>query len=201
MKKLNFTKTLLIILFITFQSKPQILNNVRYASEDTLYAAGWDVFSLYKSTDAGEKWFPMNFGQNTDLLSLEFISPLVVFTSISANIWMTSDGGTTWDFVTTGNPIAVLDISFFNSQLGLGVGPAGKLIKSTNAGQSWQLLTSGTEKHLLNITFIDQNTAISVGGEFSGEDGIIIRTTDGGTSWESQFPPTPKTLRGVSFAG
>jgi len=201
MKKLNFTKTLLIILFVTFQSIAQILNNVRYASEDTLYAAGWDTFSLYKSINAGESWFPMDFGQNTDLLSLEFISPLVGFTSISANIWMTTDGGTTWDFVYTGNPIAVLDISFFDSQLGLGVGPAGKLVKSTDAGQSWQLLTSGTDKHLLNITFIDQNVAIAVGGEFSGEDGIIIRTTDGGTSWESQFPPTPKTLRSVSFAG
>jgi photosystem II stability/assembly factor-like uncharacterized protein len=201
MKKFNFIKTLLIILIVTFQSKPQILFNVRYASEDTLFAAGWDVFSLYKSTNAGESWFPMNFGQNTDLLSLEFISPLVGYTSIGANIWMTSDGGTSWDFVTTGNPIAVLDISFFDSQLGLGDGPAGKIAKSTDAGQSWQLLTSGTDKHLLNITFIDQNTAITVGGEFTGDEGVILRTTNGGTSWEFQFPPTQKTLRSVSLAG
>jgi photosystem II stability/assembly factor-like uncharacterized protein len=201
MKKFNFLNTCLIIILFTCQSKPQFLSEVCYASNDTLFAAGWDVFSLYKSTNAGENWFPMIFGQNADLLALEFISPLSGFTAISANIWWTTDGGNLWDFVTTGNPYAVLDISFYNSQNALAVGVVGKIIRSTDIGQSWQLLSSGTNKPLLSISFVNQSTAIAVGGEFSGDDGIILRTSNSGTSWESQSSPTQKTFRSISFAG
>lgn len=200
MKKLTFLKTFLIIVLFTYQSKPQFLTKVCYASTDTIFAAGWDIFSLYKSTNAGESWFPMNFGQNNDLLALEFISPLRGFTAISANIWWTSDGGNSWDYVTTGNPFALLDISFYDSLNALAVGTGGKIIKSTDVGQSWQLLSSGTNKTLFSISFPIQSTAIAVGGEFSGDDGIILKTTDFGTSWEPISSPIQTTLRCVSFA-
>ncbi len=191
---------LILLIIIPSQNlKAQNLNEVCYASEDTVFAAGWAAYSLYKSTDAGETWFPLNYAQGVDILALEFISPLHGFIAISATILSTTDGGYQWESTSTGTPYAVLDISFYDQITAYAVGTVGKIVKSIDGGGNWSQLNSGTDLALRDISILNENTAIAVGGDLSGNTALILRTTDGGASWQPENSPVQKQLTTVSF--
>jgi len=69
-------------------------------------------------------------------------------------------------------------VSFVVDNLGLAVGNAGMILKTTDGGQTWTILESNTREDLLAVSFVNANVAY-----VSGTSRTIMKTTDGGISW------------------
>jgi len=69
-------------------------------------------------------------------------------------------------------------VSFVDDNLGMAVGNAGMILKTTDGGQTWTILESNTREDLLAVSFVNANVAY-----VSGTSRTIMKTTDGGNSW------------------
>ena len=115
-------------------------------------------------------------------LLLIFCSSLTVFGQ-----WFAADSGTTNNL----NGGYLLD-----SGVGVVVGDAGTILKTTDAGMTWSPLTSGTTNALYDVYLFDATQGVAV-----GEQGLILRTTDGGAGWQGVTSGVKDALRSVSFSG
>ncbi|MDD5747461.1 MAG: DUF5719 family protein [Actinomycetota bacterium] len=91
-------------------------------------------------------------------------------------VMKTVDGGASW------SSMALLDVSFADSNNGWAVGDGGVIIATNDGGTTWSLQASGTTKRLNSVFAISQDEAW-----VGGKDGTILHTVDGGTTWSSDF--------------
>jgi len=83
-----------------------------------------------------------------------------------------------------------------DSGVGVVVGDAGTIVKTTNAGMTWSPLPSGTTNALYDVYFFDGTQGVAV-----GEQGLIRRTTDGWSWLANRCSGVKDGLRSVSFSG
>ncbi len=96
----------------------------------------------------------------------------------AGKIYLTTNGGESWEPVTSGTTMFIYDIYYQSSELLFAVGQAGLILKSTNGGTSWTKLPAITNRSLLSMVFADQ-----LNGYIAGEYGNLLTTTDGGDTW------------------
>ncbi len=100
---------------------------------------------------------------------------------VTGSVMSTPTGRTLWG------------VSFTNELVGIAVGDAGTIIRTTDGGTSWTAQSSGTRNHLYGVSIIGAT------GTTVGQSGTILRTTNSGAKWTSQNSGTTKNLRGVFF--
>ena len=91
-----------------------------------------------------------------------------------------------WQWVDTGYPFIIYDVSFPSGQsdIGYAVGSSstyngdGIILKTTDAGQTWTQISVGTIPGLEGVCF----TSVDV-GYAAGWQNYFIKTTDGGATW------------------
>jgi len=180
--------------------------SVYFTDADTGYAAGgggvWgSTGRLFKTTNGGESWsiiFSIGFKCFKVSLSSPDTGFVVSWGEGFGDVWYqiskTSDAGLTWNTFSLGGMNEIVsDVCFTNFNTGYGVGPSGKIIKTTNGGSSWTSLSSGTSENLNSICFTDSVTGYVVGNN------IILKTIDGGINWTSQSMATSGELLSVYF--
>lgn len=91
----------------------------------------------------------------------------------------TSDGGRTWDSLTTSLARQLDSVFFLNRNLGWVSGYRGVILRTTDGGDSWTLLPSGSTYKLAQIQFVDENNGFVVQAAHTH----FMRTTDGGNTW------------------
>lgn len=91
----------------------------------------------------------------------------------------TTDGGSNWNAVTTGDSnVIYYDVSFApSSTTGWIVGQGGRILKSTDSGASFTGQTSPTSQDLRGVLALSDQEAWAVGV------GVVLQTTNGGTTW------------------
>ncbi|HEY3250991.1 MAG TPA: YCF48-related protein [Ignavibacteria bacterium] len=94
----------------------------------------------------------------------------------------TSDGGFTWQTLTTGITNVLYGNIYFDKSTMIAVGENGVIIKTTNAGLNWEIKQSTITTHLCDVGAIDSNTAVACGC-----DGILLLTSDKGDTWEQIY--------------
>lgn len=163
----------------------QGLEGISFTDLNTGYVCGWSHY-FAKTTDGGVTWTPQNPGSAADVWyydAVEFKDALhgVVGAAgnVTAKIYATSDGGTTWVEGTglTGVPYSicyVTDNTYFLATNG------GDIQKSTDGGLTWNTVASGFGL-LLGINFYNPMIGIA-----TGEEGAIFKTYDGGVTWIPQ---------------
>jgi photosystem II stability/assembly factor-like uncharacterized protein len=87
----------------------------------------------------------------------------------------TTDGGGTWNALTTGISSTINTIAFPSALVGYLGSVSGVIRKTTNGGTSWAALTTGVAVSIASIYFIDDSNGYAVGAS-----GTILKTTDGG---------------------
>lgn len=184
--------------------------------------AGSNTMGMYKSTDGGDGWFPINTGlanQTIQAACICSILPNVIYCGTGpagsgpAGVYKTTNAGATWSFMpTTGisensisiqamavsplNPniiyIAVWDANIGNAVNGL--------YKSTNGGTNWFSITSGIGviKNFLCLAINPLNPNIvyagtSTSSAYPTEQARIFRTNNGGTNWFNASNGLPPT--------
>lgn len=114
-------------------------------SDDTIYV-GTNGYGVYKTTDAGKTWLPMNRGLSTPFLKgpgalrVHPRLPGVLFAStLAGGIYKSTNGALSWQRVTTGDRFTfgmAIDSSV-PSRIVAG-GPENSLLFSKDEGKSWQ---------------------------------------------------------------
>ncbi|MDQ3194110.1 MAG: YCF48-related protein, partial [Bacteroidota bacterium] len=93
----------------------------------------------------------------------------------------TSNGGVSWNRLSSGINDTLFSIHFTDENSGYACGRNGKIIKTTDAGKSWLLQTSGTLNILKNIYFFNPDKGFICG------HGSILKTTNGGNNWTANI--------------
>lgn len=148
--------------------------------------------------------FVFSAGAYTNQIPASFgVTWASVFTTSSSTAWIvgsggtingTTDGGTTWNALTSGTTNDLNDIHFVNTNLGFAVGNSGTILKTVNGGSTWTTLTSNTTNHLYAVDFVSSTVGYAVGA-----NGTILKTTDAGANWTVMTSNTTNTLRDVDF--
>jgi photosystem II stability/assembly factor-like uncharacterized protein len=189
------------------------------ASNSTVYAAGY--YDAYKSTDGGQTWKELDLTFNpvsgrspsaVDDIAVDPTNPNVIYASYgsfwsgdssSYGVHKSTDGGTSWTWLTNGLPPATqikrasLAIAASNNQAlyaaingnkpGSSTEDTNRVYKSTNGGASWTLLPSvsstadfgGNQGWYNNVIAVDPAHPDTV--YLGGID--FWRSSNGGQTW------------------
>jgi photosystem II stability/assembly factor-like uncharacterized protein len=162
-----------------------------------------DLAWLYVSHDGGSTWYQQSLSLSPGVPSaqLSLISPTffsatdgilpVIFSDglsgkgIATDIYVTHDGGTTWESTT---PLAAIfdTINFVDMQHGWATD--GTVLYSTgDGGQHWAKLSPGANfKQITSLSFASSTTGWAISRQ-STTSSFLLKTTDGGKTW-TQVP-------------
>lgn len=187
---------------------------VQFADVNTgwvsIYNMIYGNFQLYKTTDGGATWNPLNTNAGGFYQFVDASNGWMVGSSENLgqgtlnSIFHTTDGGSTWTAQATdiGNAKAL----YFSDLLhGWVVGKDGLVLKTTDGGINWNTvgntgLTTGSDSKA--VFFLDANTGwISVGYENTEGVGtrFILATKNGGLTWATQQTPVTNDIFSIFF--
>ena len=105
------------------------------------------------------------------------------------HMYKTTDGGNTWNVLSSGVYQGINDIWFVSENIGTAVGESGLILRTENGGTTWTIQDSGTYQEMYGVVFLDENNGFAV-----GKTGTILHTTNGG--WSNRPPTTPDAPSG-----
>ena len=147
---------------------------------------------IYKTTDGGDYWYPVNEGltnlditdlkmstNNPDILYAATLEGIFMTTNVEVNVWRNISGNLPAISV---HAIALDSTELNTIYVGTGVG----VFKSNNRGESWQNVTGDNFKNrfinLQALTVFGKNDKIVFAGTYKG----LYKSIDGGMSWEEK---------------
>jgi photosystem II stability/assembly factor-like uncharacterized protein len=167
-------------------SSPQTVYVAAYSTLDGYFGDG----SLFKSTDSGESWHPINVGLSDTLslrvrdLAIDPALPSTVYSASEAGLFRTVDGGQTWVRVNDqGPPIRLWSIAIDPSApWTLYAGGVGFVEKSFDFGRTWwPVLATGNNAGIFTIAVDPASPAHIVVGTTRG----AYESRDSGGTWAS----------------
>lgn len=144
------------------------INTVSYLDSNTIIAAGFGV--VYKSTDAGANFNPLNV-RGDQFTSVSVVSKELFFIAgYNGSIIKTTNGGNSFQILKPGNvPFSNREhfrcIDMYDSQHGLAGGDAGLLYYTNNGGDSWKKVKSFTHVNIRQLQMRSPNAAYAAGDE------------------------------------
>jgi photosystem II stability/assembly factor-like uncharacterized protein len=156
-------------------------------------AAGGGVF---KTTDGGNQWFPVNSGLTSLNISRLVIDPstpeIIYAVSPRSGIFKSTDGGLNWILVGEGynsfdiDTLAIDPITTTTLYVGL-IGTRGGVFKSVDGGMTW------AKTRLINteVSIIEPDS-MSPGTIYAVADGGLVKSTDGGQNWDQASSGLPE---------
>ncbi len=139
-----------------------------------------DYGEVYRSTDNGTSWTPVNSGlTNAFVLSLAVSGTnLFAGTVYGAGVFLSTDNGTSWTPVDSGlTNTYVLSLAVSGTNLFAGTFYGSGVFLSTNNGTIWTPVDSGlTNTNILSLDVSETNL-------FAGTGAGIFLSTNNGTIW------------------
>ena len=120
---------------------------------------------IIQSNDNGINWFVAGKYRSDDITNISFSDPNNgMFTGKKGSIFRTTNGGTTWNAVTTPVISTLWGCQFIKgTSTGWAVGSAGVILKTNDYGVNWSVDNSGTIVSLYGVSFPDMYTGWVVG--------------------------------------
>lgn len=159
--------------------------NCVFFVNDTLGWVGTQSGKIYRSTDGGDSWTQMQSGLTTSnyVTAIQFLDTNTGYASCYGGAMMlkSTDGGLTWQSAEpVGQTVLIRGLHFYDTQLGVGVGSAGEVIRTTDGGATWDSIPT-------NSTYSMEDLAVQ--GDVMvacGWWGRVLRSTDAGLTWMEQ---------------
>jgi len=174
--------------------------SISFPSQNIGYISGhdgaWSKSLLIKTTDGGTTWtvkksdFPIS---NSFCFADNSVGYVV---GDGGYISKTTNGGDTWNTLTSSTTKNLQSVSFYSSNLGVVCGSEGTVIKTTDGGNSWSDISTGnTSKTLYKIKLVSPVNILTC-----GSGGSIYLSNNSGSSWQDQSVGG-SDLRSISLAG
>ncbi len=144
-------------------------------ADNIIFIAGQN--GVIKSTDGGQNWTEVTPpATGVQWSSLSFADAATGWLGgQNGEVFRTTNGGTTWNLISTGVLDDQVQLSFFNASLGY-AGVFRKLFKTTNGGQTWSLLLPNAfGSHIHDLKIISPNSLVVSQGSrtYYSEDGGV----------------------------
>ncbi|HTM51659.1 MAG TPA: hypothetical protein VL285_23350 [Bryobacteraceae bacterium] len=167
-------------------------------TQSTLYAVTLDG-NVFKSTDGGTNWSPVNSGLPVDAggrygitsLAIDPQNPTTIYAGNAlrgGGVFKTTDGGESWNAANSGLPDGGVIALAINPQDPDTIYASTRgVFKSTDGGASWSAVNSGLESDIGNLGHPFSALAIDPQNPdtiyAAGFDTALYKTTDGGARW------------------
>jgi len=159
-----------------------------YSNTKVLYIATYGE-GIFKTTDGGESWFPINEGLgnlNATSLAIHPSDPNILFAGTRDGAYRSLDGGGHWEPLEALNSLCSCVTRFtidpYDGNIIYAYGRGEGLFKSTDGGESWQRIGLDCDIHTpySNIAFnpVDHEVIYMVDPIYG-----LHRSTDGGLTW------------------
>jgi photosystem II stability/assembly factor-like uncharacterized protein len=144
---------------------------------------GWAVGgagTTVRTTNGGQKWLHTQAPIHELLIRTSFVSATHgwAMTYFTYKVLETTNGGITWDSISTIPSPYYLDMQFLNDSVGFVSGNNGKIMRTTDGGVSWAPTQTNYFGDLIALHF--SNPVI---GYAAGPGRWALKTTNGGLSW------------------
>lgn len=153
-------------------------SDIHFPSADTGYATGY-LGDIVKTVDAGESWELLPHGPFQYLHSVSFTDNNRGFVTADSSVYLTTDGGLTWNRIFSSHYCMHLtDIIFVDQYTGFVIGESnGGIYRTDHGGFTWNLIYEFSYESPRSIYFLDKDTG------FVALSSSVMRTTDGGQNW------------------
>ncbi|MBK7964526.1 MAG: T9SS type A sorting domain-containing protein [Bacteroidetes bacterium] len=177
---------------INFLSWNANIINLQFLTDSIGYLTIGPYATSYKTVDGGLHWTSNNlFGNNCYNHGLFFFDPDNGFiggsgcfqgeliSKLTAGIWSQATmNSSTWD-----SQNMIVDIDFFNTQLGLAASTSGLIFRTTDGGFTWDSIPSNPSMNpLTSVLMVNDTLAYAGYQSLSVGFGLYI-STDGGLTW------------------
>ncbi|MEC8892822.1 MAG: YCF48-related protein [Candidatus Poribacteria bacterium] len=183
------------------------LQDVHCINQKQAWLVGRNGLILH-TMDGGKKWIkkeiktenPVDFlrvyfrGNN-----LGFITGTSLARREGAILFITQDGGSTWESINPGVRSYLTGIWMIDNQVGFMVGANNAYLQTTDGGKTWKgkaerVAAGETRQNLWAISFSSPTK-----GWIVGSYGSIQHTVDGGQNWEDQDSGVSNNLKAIAF--
>jgi hypothetical protein len=169
-------------------------------NRQTLLAGGHEQpQTVYRSTNGGQTWtnigasIPANTKFSTDPLIINtqtYVVNLSGYTSATAGILRTTNGGVSWQTVSTVGPYDGPPLVTANGTIYWLNGSG--LLRSTDSGASW--IQVGNNLQSVSPIELPDGRIVAVGG------GNLVISADGGSTWTAIGDPLPFSPAGLIYS-
>jgi photosystem II stability/assembly factor-like uncharacterized protein len=173
---------------------------------------------VFKSTDGGGNWNPVNTGLGGAgilTLAIDPVTPSTLYAGWSSGIFRTTNGGSSWSQI--GSALSFIDAIAIDRTSPTtiyagGDSSNGGVSRSTNGGVTWQAINNGLTSSFVKCLAIDPLTPSTI---YAGLNGGVFKSVNSGNSWTpinsgitNTFtssiaidPVTPSTVYVTAFGG
>ena len=183
------------------------LQDVHCINQKQAWLVGRNGLILH-TTDGGKTWIKkeINTENPVDFLRVYFRGNKLGFitgTSLArrggAILFITQDGGSTWESIIPGVRSYLTGIWMIDNQVGFMVGANNAYLQTTDGGKTWKgkaerVAAGETRQNLWAISFSSPTK-----GWIVGSYGSIQHTVDGGQNWEDQDSGVSNNLKAIAF--
>jgi len=150
------------------------LNGVSYLDPSKIIIVG--LATILISSNGGVDWTNHPDASGKLLRGIDCIDELNYLTvGHGGKILRTSDGGLTWESVTSSTTNNLFCVSFNNINFANAVGATGTIVGTTDGGINWMNQPGWTNQNLFGVSFLNPDTGITVGNY-----GVIRMTNTAG---------------------
>ncbi len=167
-----------------------IINSIAVdPSNPSILYAGAQIAGLWKSTNAGQSWSPVNTGYTGDIASSLVVAPTlpsVLYVGSNTGVFQSVNAAATWAPRNNGLPaggVVAMAVDPVNpSKLWVSVNaPGGGVFRSTDGGFNWTArplpVPSGT---VATLTVFGSNV-------YAGWSNVVFRSSDDGVTWSIPY--------------
>jgi immune inhibitor A len=165
------------------------LYTVKYLSNGTIIAAGWNDY-IIRSTNDGTSWTSQQLsGSSYAFWSMSFKdNSNGIMVGYGGMVFKTTNGGSSWASVTSGINYDQYGISYQSNGSAISVGVQGTIYRSGDDGSTWTRQQSGTTNYLYGVNTIGNGSALMIGGDWGtllrNGDFIKVVSPNGGENWK-----------------
>ncbi|MBE0663815.1 MAG: VCBS repeat-containing protein [Bacteroidales bacterium] len=150
-------------------------------------------FGQYISYDGGMNWVV----SPNEIHAFDFINGTTGLGISNTAIYRTTDGGSNFASVYSGNPT---DIAFLSDNIAIGIADD-TFIRSTDGGLNWSSVDSARERKYLVVVSADIVLAWGRSGNYPDYDDRMFRSTDGGLTWTDLDEVIPDGVYAITVSG
>src|SRR4051794_33320609 len=126
---------------------PSMINVSRLQIAHRAFILAAVAASVLTGARAQSSWTAVSTPANDDLSAIDFPTDAVGYAVGDVGTAIkTTDGGNTWNTLTTDYVGKLWYVGFLNAERGIAVGDAGKAIITTNGGALWSPVNTGLER-------------------------------------------------------